>query len=77
MIESSEKQIPDAYQAGRDAVSNHRSLILLLTGIMVLIVNLLRNNPSSGLIGLVVCVTAAWLVRKRRTPEALAPPKKP
>jgi hypothetical protein len=65
MLESSKKRMPNAYQAGRNAVSNHRALILLLTGIMILIVDLLRRNPSSGLIGLVVCVSAAWLVRKR------------
>ena len=65
MPESPEKPMQDAYQAGRDAVSNHRSLVLVLTGISTLIVELLRHNPSSGLICLVACVTVVWLARRR------------
>jgi hypothetical protein len=63
MAEPPEKPVLEAYRAGREAVIRHRSLTLLLTGALILLVNLLRHEIGSAVIGFGACALVAWLVR--------------
>jgi hypothetical protein len=64
MPDSTEKPLVEAFRAGGDSYRNRRPLIVFLIGIAILIVSILRHNPSSGLIGFLACATVAWLARK-------------
>jgi hypothetical protein len=63
MAEPPEKPALVAYRAGREAFIRHRSLTLLLTGVLILLVNLLRHEIASAVIGFGACALVAWLAR--------------